>query len=164
MKGFSGKTAVITVGASGIGLELANATADRQMNVVLADIEENALQAAVEHLEKRQTPVLGILTDVSQKPALENLRDETTAKFGNIHLLFNNAGVVNGGTAKPIWDMPDTDWDWVMGVNFYGILGGLQTFAPHMVAHGEEGHIVNTASIVLLLSPGAFHTASVSAG
>jgi NAD(P)-dependent dehydrogenase (short-subunit alcohol dehydrogenase family) len=73
MKGFSGKTAVITGGASGIGLALANAAADRQMNVVLADIEENALQAAVEHLEKRQTPVLGILTDVSQKPALEKL-------------------------------------------------------------------------------------------
>lgn len=154
MKAFSGKTAVITGGASGIGLALANAAADRQMNVVLADIEENALQTAVEHLEKRQTPVLGILSDVSQKPALENLRDETTARFGNIHLLFNNAGVVNGGEAKPVWDMPDTDWDWVMGVNFYGILGGLQTFAPHMVAHGEEGHIVNTASIASFI-PGS---------
>ena len=154
MKDFSGKTAVITGGASGIGFALAKAAADRQMNVVLADIEENALLTAVGYFEERQTQILGVLTDTRQKSALEHLREEATAKFGNIHLLFNNAGVVNGGPSKPVWDLPDTDWDWVMGVNFYGVLGGVQTFAPHMVAHGEEGHIVNTASIASFI-PGS---------
>ena len=101
MKDFSGKTAVITGGASGIGFALAKAAADRQMNVVLADIEENALLTAVEYFEERQTQILGVLTDTRQKSALEHLRDEATAKFGNIHLLFNNAGVVNGGPPKP---------------------------------------------------------------
>ncbi|MDA0272215.1 MAG: SDR family NAD(P)-dependent oxidoreductase, partial [Proteobacteria bacterium] len=80
MKSFAGKTAVITGGASGIGLALANAAADRQMNVVLADIEENALKAAVKHFEQRQTQVLGVVTDTRHKAALENLRDEAIAK------------------------------------------------------------------------------------
>jgi NAD(P)-dependent dehydrogenase (short-subunit alcohol dehydrogenase family) len=154
MKSFSGKTAVITGGASGIGFALANAAAERQMNVVLADIEETALQQAVAHFEERQCPVLGVRTDTRQKAALDNLLNEATEKFGNIHLLFNNAGVVNGGAPTPVWELPDEDWNWVMGVNFYGVLNGVQTFAPHMVAHGEEGHIVNTASIASFI-PGS---------
>ncbi|MBO6557145.1 MAG: SDR family NAD(P)-dependent oxidoreductase [Pseudomonadales bacterium] len=154
MKDFTGKTAVITGGASGIGLALANAAADRQMNVVLADIQEDALNAAVEHFESRQTQVLGVVTDTSIKSSIENLYQEATAKFGNIHLLFNNAGVVNGGTPTPVWELPEQDWNWVMGVNFYGVLYGIQTFTPHMIAHGEEGHIVNTASIASFI-PGS---------
>ncbi len=154
MKDFRNKTAVITGGASGIGFALANAAADRQMNVVLADIQEDALQRAVEHFESRQTQVLGVLTDTSLKDSIRNLYEEATARFGNIHLLFNNAGVVNGGAPVPVWDLPEQDWSWVMGVNFYGVLYGVQTFAQHMVDHGEEGHIVNTASIASFI-PGS---------
>lgn len=154
MKSFAGKTAVITGGASGIGLALANAAADRQMNVVLADIEEAALSQAVQHFEERQCPVLGVITDTRQKTAIEKLLAETTEKFGNVHLLFNNAGVVNYGGGTPIWDLPDADWSWVMGVNFFGVLNGIQTFVPHMIAHGEEGHVVNTASIAAFIPGG----------
>lgn len=155
MKNFKGKTAVITGGASGIGLALANAAADRQMNVVLADIQEDALKTAVEHFESRQTQVLGVVTDTSVKESIQNLFEEATNRFGNIHLLFNNAGVVNGGAPVPVWELPEQDWNWVMGVNFYGVLYGVQTFAPHMVGHGEEGHIVNTASIASFI-PGSY--------
>lgn len=154
MKNFAQKTAVITGGASGIGFALANEAADRQMNVVLADIEEQALSAAVSHFEERQTPVLGVVTDTRQMKSLANLRDEAIAKFGKIHLLFNNAGVVNGGSPTPVWELPEADWNWVMGVNFHGVLGGVQTFTPHMIGHGEEGHIVNTASIAAFI-PGS---------
>lgn len=154
MKSFAGKTAVITGGASGIGLALANAAADRQMNVVLADIEEAALSQAVRHFEERQCPVLGVITDTRQKTAIEKLLAETTEKFGNVHLLFNNAGVVNYGGGTPIWDLPDADWSWVMGVNFFGVLNGIQTFVPHMIAHEEEGHVVNTASIAAFIPGG----------
>ena len=154
MDSFEGKTAVITGGASGIGFALANQAADRQMNVVLADIEEAALQKAVVHFEERQTPVIGVKADTRQKDSLENVFQEATSKFGNIHLLFNNAGVVNAGNQTPIWELPDADWSWVMGVNFYGVLYGLQTFVPHMINHGELGHIVNTASIAAFIPGG----------
>ena len=154
MKDFAGKTAVITGGASGIGFALANAAADRQMNVVLADIEEAALAAAVQHFESRQTQVLGAITDTSRKASVEQLYKEASERFGHIHLLFNNAGVVNGKQETPVWNLPEEDWNWVMGVNFYGVLHGVQTFTPHMLAHGEEGHIVNTASIAAFI-PGS---------
>lgn len=154
MKSFAGKTAVITGGASGIGLALAKAAADRQMNVVLADIEEAALGQAVQHFEEKQCQVLGVITDTRQKTAIEKLLAEATEKFGNVHLLFNNAGVVNYSGGTPIWDLPDADWSWVMGVNFFGVLNGVQTFVPHMIAHGEEAHIVNTASIAAFIPGG----------
>ncbi len=154
MKEFAGKTVVITGGASGIGFALANQAADRQMNVVLADIEQQALDRAVKHFEDRQIQVLGVATDTSRQTAVENLLAEASTRFGNIHLLFNNAGVVNGGTPKPVWELPQADWDWVMGVNFHGVLHGVRTFAPHMVGHGEPGHIVNTASIAAFI-PGS---------
>ena len=129
MKDFKGKTAVITGGASGIGFALANAAADRQMNVVLADIQEDALKAAVEHFESRQTQVLGVVTDTSIKSSIENLYQEATEKFGNIHLLFNNAGVVNGGAPTPVWELPEQDWNWVMGDFFLCAYSPTQTFS-----------------------------------
>ena len=154
MKDFKGKTALITGGAGGLGMGFALEAADRQMNVVLADVEVDALNKAVAELEERQCPVEGVVTDIRQRDNYENLLDSTQSRFGNIHLFFNNAGVVNGGKPVPIWELPDTDWTWVMGVNFYGVLNGLQIVAPHMVAHGEEGHIVNTASIASFIPGG----------
>lgn len=154
MHEFSGKTAVITGGASGIGFALANQAADRNMNIVLADIEEQALTVAVKHFEQRQCQVMGVVTDTRRREAIDDLRDQAIERFGNIHLLFNNAGVVNAGSPTPVWDMPESDWDWVMGVNFYGVLHGVRSFTPHMIDHGEPGHIVNTASIAAFI-PGS---------
>ena len=154
MKEFTGKTALITGGAGGIGMGLARLAAERQMNVVLADVQPDALERAVAELEERQCPTLGILIDTCQREQYEKLLETVQKRFGNIHLFFNNAGVVNAGKQVPIWDLPDADWSWVMGVNFYGILNGLQTVVPHMVAHGEEGHVVNTASIASFIPGG----------
>jgi NAD(P)-dependent dehydrogenase (short-subunit alcohol dehydrogenase family) len=154
MKDFAGRTAVITGGASGIGLAMAQRFAEERMNVVLADIEENALRAAVEHLEARQHRALGVVTDTMRRDAIEALLERAVAEFGNVHVLCNNAGVVVGGEHVPVWEIPDADWEWVMGVNFYGVLYGLQTFVPHMLAHGEPGHIVNTASVAALMPGG----------
>jgi len=145
---------VVTGGASGIGLAMAQRFAEAQMNVVLADIEEQALSRAVEQFESRQQRVLGVLTDTMRRESIEQLLHDTNREFGNVHILCNNAGVVSGGNAPPVWEISQTDWDWVMGVNFQGVLQGLQTFLPHMVAHGEEGHVVNTASVAAFM-PGS---------
>ena len=151
---FNGRTAVITGGASGIGLAYARKCAALGMNLVLADIEANALKQAVTFFEDRQTPVLGVITDTMRKAAIESLFKDATSRFGNIHLLFNNAGVVNGGAPVPMWEIPDVDWDWVMGVNLHGVRWGIQTFVPHMLGHGEPGHVVNTASIAAFIPAG----------
>ena len=154
MKNFEDKTSVITGGASGIGFAIAKLCSEKKMNVVLADIEKEALKTSVKYFEDRQINVLGVQIDAKNKKSLENLFNETKERFGKIHLLFNNAGVVNGGSPTPIWELPKQDWDWVMGVNLMGVLNGIQTFTPHMIEHGEEGHIVNTASIAAFI-PGA---------
>ena len=116
MKDFTDKTAVITGGASGIGFALAEQCSRRTMNIVLGDIEEQALASAVKHFEDRQVNMVGVQTDVSSKTSVENLFDQARARFGKIHLLFNNAGVVNGGSPPPIWELPRQDWDWVWGL------------------------------------------------
>lgn len=155
MKEFEGRTAVVTGGASGIGRALADRFAEARMNVVLADIEEDALERAVRALEERQVRTLGVVTDTMRRDAIERLLDAATAEFGAVHVLCNNAGVANtAGGARPVWETPQADWDWVMGVNFNGVLFGIQTFVPHMLAHGEPGWIVNTASLAGLLPGG----------
>ncbi|MBM4204253.1 MAG: SDR family NAD(P)-dependent oxidoreductase [Gammaproteobacteria bacterium] len=154
LRNFKGKTAVITGGASGIGLAYARKCSELGMNLVLADIEANALQKAVAWFEERQTPVIGVITDTMRKASIETLFKDATARFGNIHLLFNNAGVVNGGAPVPMWEIPDVDWDWVLGVNLHGVRWGIQKFVPHMIAHGEPGHVVNTASIAAFIPGG----------
>ena len=151
MQSFAGKTAVITGGGGGIGMALAGKCADKDMNLVLADIEEAALQQAVAHFEAQGRPVLGVITDTMRRDSVNNLLQQAERRFAKVHLLFNNAGVVNGGAPKPIWEVPEVDWQWVLGVNLYGVLHGLQTFVPHMLEHGEESHIVNTASIAAFI-------------
>jgi NAD(P)-dependent dehydrogenase (short-subunit alcohol dehydrogenase family) len=160
MQNFAGKTAVITGGASGIGFALAERFADARMNVVLADIEEAALERAVAHFEERQQRVLGVVTNTMRRDSIEELLAKTVAEFGNVHVLCNNAGVVSGGDREPIWEISDADWDWVMGVNFNGVLYGMQTFVPHMLSHGEEGHIVSTASVMALVPGGGTYGVS----
>ena len=148
MQDFEGKTAVITGGASGIGRALAERFAQARMNVVLADIEQDALDRAVKEMEERQYRVLGVQANTMVRDSVQSLAQRVTAEFGKVHILCNNAGVASRGEmAKPVWEVSDADWNWVMGVNFWGVLYGLQAFVPAMLAHGEQGHIVNTASL-----------------
>ncbi len=162
MRDFSGKTAVVTGAASGMGLAFAERFAAEGMNVVLADIETDALNAAVTRLEQQERNVLGVEVNTMRRETLENLRDQTIDRFGKIHVLCNNAGVASredgglgaGEGSLAVWEVPDSTWEWVMGVNFWGVLYGLQAFVPSMLEHGETGHIVNTASLAGLI-PGA---------
>ena len=152
MQDFKGKTAVITGGASGIGFGMAEVFAEEQMNIVLADIETSALEEAVARLESRQVSVKGVVTDTMRRESVANALAEATATFGNVHLLCNNAGVAGGQGLT--WETPDEDWRWVLGVNFWGVLYGIQTFVPHMLEHGEAAHIVSTASLAGLIAGG----------
>ncbi len=162
MDDFEGKTAVVTGAASGIGLELATRFADARMQVVLADIEEAALERAVNQLKERQARVLGVVVNTMVQTSVQSLAEQAISEFGKVHVLCNNAGVASttGVAGAGIWETPNTDWDWVMGVNFYGVLYGLQAFVPHMLEHGEQGHIVNTASLASLMPGGGTYGVS----
>ncbi len=149
MKEFQGKVAVVTGAASGIGRALAEHAAQEGMNVVLADIEEAALQQVSQALEANGTQVLAVKTDVSKAEDVEALAQKTLERFGAVHLLFNNAGVGAGTTT---WDSSLDDWKWVLGVNLWGVIHGVHTFVPLMLKQGGEGHIVNTASVAGLTS------------
>ncbi len=168
MREFAGKTAIVTGAASGMGLAFARRFAAEGMNVVLADIEEDALNAQVQRLEQEERNVLGVIVNTMRKETLEDLRDHTIEEFGNVHILVNNAGVTGfddaglgmaGGIRGP-WDVPDATWNWILGVNFWGVLYGCQVFIPHMLEHGEEGHIVNTASVAGLIPGGGAYSVS----
>ena len=154
MKEFEGKTAVITGAASGIGKAMAERFAQEKMQVVLADIEEEALEKTVENLRQYQHRVIGVKTDVLVEESINELFAKATAEYGNIHILCNNAGIGANSGNKAIWEIDRQDWDWVMGVNYQGVLQGIQTFLPHMLEHGEEGHVLTTVSMAGLL-PGA---------
>jgi NAD(P)-dependent dehydrogenase (short-subunit alcohol dehydrogenase family) len=151
MRDFDGKVAVVTGAASGIGLALAQRAASEGMRVVLADVEEKALDAAVTDLRRREFEVLGVVTDVTKAESVEALRDRALAAYGKVHLVCNNAGVAGGG-AVPIWETTPKDWQWVFGVNFWGVLNGVRTFLPLLLDQGEEGHVVNTGSIAGLVN------------
>jgi NAD(P)-dependent dehydrogenase (short-subunit alcohol dehydrogenase family) len=146
MKNFEGRVAVVTGGASGIGFAMASRFAQEGMKVVLADIEEPALDAAVARLRQQEHEVLGVVTDVTKPEALERLAQQALDTFGKVHVLCNNAGV--GGVAvNGIWEATLQDWRWAMGVNLWGVIYGVQAFVPIMIAQDEEGHVVNTASM-----------------
>ena len=154
MREFQGRTAVVTGAASGIGLGLARRFGEAGMNVVLTDVEAGALRAATESLEKDGHSAIGIEVDTMQRESVRALFDASVERFGNIHILVNNAGVASRTENRGVWEISDADWTWVMGVNFWGVLYGLQVFVPHMIEHGEPGHIVNTASLAGLLPGG----------
>ena len=151
MRDFQDRVAVITGGASGIGRGIAQCCAARGMKVVLADIEADALQATTQELEAGGTAVLPVVVDVSKAADIEALAQQTLDTFGGVHLLFNNAGVAAGSSA---WESTLADWEWVMGINLWGVIHGLQTFVPIMLAQGSGAHIVNTASIAGLIPSG----------
>jgi len=146
MRAFSGKVAVVTGGASGIGRALGARFAAEGMRVVLADVEKSALDATVAQLRREEADVTGIVTDVSQQDAVSALADEVYASQGAVHVLCNNAGIGTDETRSRIWDSPANDWTWAFRVNVWGVLHGIKAFVPRMLAGGEEGHVVNTSS------------------
>jgi NAD(P)-dependent dehydrogenase (short-subunit alcohol dehydrogenase family) len=155
MKTFAGRTAVITGAGSGFGLEVSRVAATRKMNVVMADVQQDALDRAAAEIRALGGDVLAQRVDVAHAGEVEALGDATRERFGAPHFVFNNAGVGAGGL---IWENTLADWEWVIGVNLMGVAHGVRVFTPMMLAAaakdpGYEGHIVNTASMAGLLNP-----------
>lgn len=144
MKDLAGRVAVVTGGAGGIGRGIVEALLDKQVKVVIGDIEEPVLQKAVAELSGRGD-VVGMRTDVSDPASVEALAAFTYERHGVCHLLFNNAGVTSGGGGKP-WEQEINDFRWCLGVNVFGVANGVFSFVPRMLASGEPGHIINTSS------------------
>ncbi|MHA6846984.1 SDR family oxidoreductase [Ralstonia syzygii] len=164
MKQFAGGVAVITGGASGFGKEFARLGAGLGMKLVLADIQQDALDAAVAGFQAQGVEVIGVRVDVSREADVQALADAAIRAFGKVNLLFNNAGVGAGGL---IWENTQKDWDWVLGVNLHGVIHGVRIFTPLMLAEAArdpsyEGHIVNTASMAGLLNAPAMGIYNVS--
>ena len=149
MKEFKDKVAVITGAASGIGRAMAERCVQEGMKVVLADMELASLTKTEESMKASGATVLAVRTDVSQARDIESLAQKTLDAFGAVHLLCNNAGVWTGAS---VWESTIADWEWVMGVNLWGVIHGVRVFVPIMLAQETECHIVNTASIAGLLS------------
>jgi len=146
MDELTGKVAVVTGAASGIGLALATRFAAEGMKVVLADVEPAPLTAAESALRAKGAAVLAVRTDVMKEDDVKRLADAAFDTWGRVHVLCNNAGVTGSMGAGEFWDIAAQDWNWVLGVNFFGVLYGIRHFVPRMLAAGEPGHIVNTAS------------------
>ena len=144
MRELAGKTAFVTGGAAGIGLALGRAFAQAGMKVMLADIEADALRTAVESLRKISPDISGTICDVADAGSVERAAQAAFGAFGNVHVVCNNAGVAAGGGIDHI---SLDNWRWVIDVNLMGVLHGIKSFLPHIRAHGEGGHIVNTASM-----------------
>jgi len=149
MQELAGKTVFVTGGASGIGFALGRAFAEAGMKVMLADIETDALGAAVESLHNFGPDVRGVTCDVADPVSVEHAAKTSYDAFGNIHVVCNNAGV---GAFGGVENISLDNWRWVLDVNVMGVLHGIRTFVPHIRAHGEGGHIVNTASMAGMLS------------
>jgi NAD(P)-dependent dehydrogenase (short-subunit alcohol dehydrogenase family) len=143
-----GKVAVVTGAASGIGNAVATRLAGEGMKVVLADIEEGPLADAEKKLADDGASVLAVPTDVTKADQMDALAEKTFATFGTAHVVHNNAGVATGG---PMWTLTEADWQWVLGVNLWGVIHGVRVFVPRLVEQGE-GHVVNTASMAGLTS------------
>ena len=154
MKSFQGKTAVITGAASGFGLETSRLAAQAGMNVVMADVQQDALDRAAAEIQALGAKVLPFRLDVSKGEQVEAMGRATLERFGAPHLVFNNAGVGSGGL---IWEHTQKDWEWVIGVNLMGVAHGIRVFTPLMLDAAKkdasyEGHIVNTASMAGLVN------------
>jgi NAD(P)-dependent dehydrogenase (short-subunit alcohol dehydrogenase family) len=152
MKTFADRVAVVTGAASGIGRALAERFAAEGMKVVLADVEEEPLQAAARQMSAAGATVLPVRTDVSRLDDIEALAERAWSAYGGVHVLCNNAGVSAGGR---VWDGSAAEWEWVVGVNLWGVVHGVRVLVPRMIAGGDEGHVVNTASLAgLIAGPG----------
>ncbi len=150
MDELAGKVAVITGAGSGLGRALAHRLGSAGMRLVLADIDSSRLNDVGGELDDAGVQVATLVTDVSKRSQVEGLADLAYEQFGAVNVLCNNAGVAVVGSA---WECTDADWAWAMGVNLWGVIHGLQAFVPRMLAAGEPGHIVNTASAAGILAP-----------
>ena len=149
MKELAGRVAVVTGGASGIGRALAHRFATEGMRVVLADVEAEVLDRTARELaDETGAEVEPVLADVSDPMAVDSLAERALDRFGEVHVVCNNAGVVTLGST---WEQPMADWRWVLEVNLWGVINGIRTFVPILLRQGSEGHVVNTASIAGLV-------------
>jgi NAD(P)-dependent dehydrogenase (short-subunit alcohol dehydrogenase family) len=145
MMDISGKTAIVTGAASGIGLGIATALAEAGANVVMADIQKAAVEQAAHGLSGTNKQVMPVQIDVTREQSVVDALAEAEQNFGKLHIACNNAGVPMDGTR--LIDVPPGDWEFVMGVNIWGIIHGIRHLVPAILKHGEEGHVVNTASV-----------------
>ena len=145
MQDISGKTAIVTGAASGIGLGIATALAESGANVVMADIQKEAVEQAAHNLSGTNKRVMPVRVDVTLEQSVIDTLAEAERAFGKLHIACNNAGVPMHGTK--LVDVPPADWQFVMAVNVWGIIHGIRHFVPAILKHGEEGHVVNTASV-----------------
>ncbi|HEY8526965.1 MAG TPA: SDR family NAD(P)-dependent oxidoreductase [Acidimicrobiales bacterium] len=145
MEELTGRVAVVTGGASGIGRALGERFASEGMRVVLADVEAPALDATVAELQGRGLDVTGVVTDVADYDSVAALRDATLEAHGAVHVVCNNAGV-GAGAEGHMWDHELNDWRWALGVNVWGVIHGIKAFVPAMIEGGDEGHVINTSS------------------
>ena len=152
MRDVAGKTAFITGGASGMGLGMARAFAEAGMQVMLADIDAEALERAEADLKERGARVSSIVCDVTKEKSVFDAAEATIDVFGKVHVLCNNAGVAAGGRFD---ELSQSDWDWVIAVNQLGVVYGIRAFLPKIKSHGEGGHIVTTSSMAGLVNSGA---------
>jgi len=148
---FAGKTAVITGAGSGMGKAFAQRWGAEGMNIVIGDIQQDALDATVAELTAAGVPVVGRRIDVSKLSDIEALADAAEERFGKIHLVHNNAGV-EGYLDGKIWEATAKDWDWTLSVNLMSVVYGIRTFVPRILAHGEPGHVVNTCSMTSVIA------------
>jgi len=146
---FEGKVAVVTGAASGIGRAMCEKFANLGMRVVMADIEGDRLRQSAKRIEATGVEILAATVDVSRADELSRLAEDTLDRFGKVHVLCNNAGVFAGGLT---WDAVGSDWEWVLGVNLYGVLHGIRAFVPIMLEQNEPGHVVNTCSMAGLIN------------
>lgn len=149
MKDVHNKVAFITGGASGVGLGMARVFTGAGMKVVIADIRQEFLETAMETFKGSEAAVHAIQVDVTDREDMNRAADETVRVFGKVHILCNNAGI---NIFKSVEDTTYSDWDWIVGVNLTGVFNGVKAFVPHIKAHGEGGHIVNTASMAAIVA------------
>ena len=145
MKNLEGKTAVVTGAASGIGLGLARNFAKHGMAVVISDLPGDRLDEALENVRAQGGKAIAVPADVSDRAAVKNLADAALREFGTVHVVCNNAGITIHG--KAVWEVTPQEWEWITSVNLHGVMYGIEIFLPIIQSHGDEGHMVNTASI-----------------
>jgi NAD(P)-dependent dehydrogenase (short-subunit alcohol dehydrogenase family) len=156
MRDFEGKVAVVTGAASGIGWGIARRFAQEGSKVVLTDIDEAKLDAAVQTLRQQEHDVIGVRSNVADPASVEELAKAALDAYGKVHLVFNNAGVLN--SAGPVWEASLNDWQWMFGVNVWAVVHGARTFLPIMIDQGEEAYMVNTASVAGLGLTGSIYS------
>lgn len=150
METFEGGVAVVTGGASGLGLAMAQRFADAGMNIVIGDIEAEPLAMAEAAIAAKGVKVMPQRTDVAKPEQVEALAESAYRRFGVVNVLCNNAGV--GGSQGAMWELSEADWRWVIDVDLWSVVHGVRSFVPRMIASGQEGHVVNTASVAGLVS------------